>query len=52
MPARYTAALLLGIAAVIGWNVFCAFRDEEMFRVIDNEYAQMCRIDSSYCASK
>lgn len=52
MPGRYIAALSFGIVAVVGWNVFCAVRDAEMFRALEHRNAQICRIDPSYCSDK
>lgn len=49
MPGRYIAAFSFGIVAVVGWNVFCAVRDAEMFRKLDQRNAEICRLDPSHC---
>jgi hypothetical protein len=34
---KYLIATLLGVVAIVGWNVFCIQRDAVMFKVYDNQ---------------
>jgi hypothetical protein len=39
MNRKYLIATVLGVVAIVGWNVFCIQRDAVMFKAYDNQQA-------------
>ena len=54
---KYLTATVLGVVAIIGWNVFCIQRDDKLYKAYYHEKAKAERLASmnqhqKFCASQ
>lgn len=48
MPIRYVAASAVGLFVILGWNVFLAHRDVQLFRANDQRAAEVCTMVADF----
>lgn len=46
MPVRYVAVGVIGLFAIIGWNVFCIQRDNKLFDAYDARMEQIRQVEN------